>query len=282
MADYVTVASVRRTVGIGTAQINDTDVGAIIDECEPQVERFFNTSFIPKERVDILDGNGTIRIFVDKNPLLAVRELKIDGDTEDPANLHIYKQSGKIELDTNADLTNSTFKNKSRAIVVKYIYGFLEESSTSTTTSAASTAGTSVALSVASITDFSDEDWIEIYGMDGNMEVAQINATPSGSTIQVDKLVLTHESGSKVVKLQVSEIIKKLMNIACAIAMVARIVGESYTDIVGYTMAEFSVQKGEPYTQWRETATQLIKERDRLIGNIKAQGMLKPRPYIIV
>ena len=280
--DYVTVASVRRTVGIATAQIDDTDVGAIIAECEPQIERFFNTSFTPRERIDILDGNGTIRIFVDKNPLLSVRELQIDGDTEDPANLHVYRGSGKIELNTNSDLTNSTFRNKHQAIVVKYIYGFLEESSTSSTTSAAEVAGTDVSIALESITGFADEDWIEIYGMDGNREVAQINATPAGGAIVVDQLVLAHESGSTVVKLQVSDIITKLMNIACALAMVARIVGESYTDIVGYTMTEFQVQKGEPYTQWRETAVQLIKERDRLIGTAKTLGMLKPRPYVVV
>lgn len=285
MADdgkYVTIASVRRTSGIASTEISDDDVSSIIAECEPQVERFFNTSFTPKERIDILDGNGTIRMFVDKNPLLGVRELKIDGDTEDPANLHIYKESGKIELNTNADLTNSTFKNKHQAIVVKYLYGFVEESSTSSTTSAAEVAGTDVSIALASITGFADTNWVEIYSMDGNREVAQINATPAGGAIVVDQLVLDHESGSKVVKLQVSQIITKLMNITSALAMVARIVGESYTDIVGYTIAEFSVQKGEPYTQWRETAVQLIKERDRLIGNAREQGMLKPRPYIIV
>lgn len=274
---YVTLLSVRRTVGIASAQISDTDVGSIIAEVEPQVERFFNTSFTPKERVDILDGNGTVRMFVDKNPLLGIRELKIDGDTEDPAYLHVSKESGKIILDTTQDLTNSTFKLGIQKIIIKYIYGWVEESSTSSTTSAAEVAGTDVSIALASITGFADEDWVEIYSMDGNREVAQINATPGAGAIVVDKLVLAHEAGSTVVKLQVSEIITKLMNIACALAMVARIVGESYTDIVGYTMAEFSVQKGEPYTQWRETATQLIRERDRLIGTAKTQGILKPR-----
>ena len=277
---YVTLASVRRTSGIGDTEIDDADVKAIIDEVEPQLERYFNTSFIPKERIDILDGNGTTRIILDKNPLLAVRELKIDGDTEDPAHLHVTKESGKIVLDTNQGLTSSTFKLGVQKIVVKYIYGWLEESTTSSTTTAAEVAGTDVSIALASITGFSDEDWIEIYGMDGNREVAQITATPGAGAIVVDKLVLAHESGSTVVKLQINEMFKKLMNITCAIAMVARIVGQSYTDIVGYTMAEFSVQKGEPYTQWRETATQLIKERDRLMGTSKIQGILKPRPYI--
>lgn len=283
MADdgtYVTIASVRRTSGIAITEINDDDVSAIISECEPQVERFFNTSFTPKERIDILDGNGTVRIILDKNPLLAVRELKIDGDTEDPAYLHVTKESGKIELDSTKGLTNSTFKFGSQKIVVKYIYGWVEESSTSSTTSAAEVAGTDVSITLASITGFADNDWIEIYGMDGNREVAQINASPGAGAIVVDKLVLDHESGSTVVKLQINEIFKKLMNYACAISMVARIVGESYTDTVGYGLGELSIQKGEPYTQWRETATQLIKERDRLMGTAKAQGILRPRPYI--
>jgi len=274
MADenYVTIASVRRTAGIDSDEINDTDVGAIIAECEPQVERFYNTSFIPKERIDILDGNGTSRIFLDKNPVLSVRELRIDGDTEDPANLNISKESGKIVLNSSA--TTSTFIAKEKTIVVKYLYGMLEESSTNTITSQASTAGTNVGLIVGSITDFSEDDWIEIYGMDGKREVAQINASPSVNTIQVDQLILSHESGSKVVKLQINEVFKKLMNIACAIAMVARIVGQSYTDTVGYGLGELNVQKGEPYTQWRETANQLIIERDLLMATIK------PRPCI--
>ena len=275
MADdgtYVTIAGVRRTSGIASTEINDDDVSAIISECEPQVERFFNTSFTPKERIDILDGDGTVRIFTDKNPLLSVKELKIDGDSVDIDDLLISKESGKIQLNTTA--ATSTFKAKPKAIAIKYIYGMIQESSTKTTTSTASTSGTDVSLTVTNITGFSQNDWVEIYSMDGNKEVAQINAAPSGNTIQVDQLVLSHESGSKLVKLQTSEIFKKLINIACAIAMVARIVGQSYTDTVGYGLGELNVQKGEPYTQWRETATQLTKERDRIIST------LKPRPCI--
>lgn len=272
---YITAATVRRTVGIEITEIDDTDVDAIIAEVEPQVERYLNTSFTPKQRIDILDGNGTIRIFTDKNPLLAVRDLYIDGTQEDCANLHIYRESGKVELDTNASLSTSTFLNKSKCVSIKYVYGWVEESSTSTLTDAASTAGTSVTLSVASESGFSDGDWVDVYGMDGYKEAALITGTDTGE-ITVDQLVYTHESGSTVVLLSVSALITKLMNVVCSLAMVARIIGQSYTDIVGYSMAEFSVQKGEPYTQWRETAAQLIKERDDILGRLKA------RPYVIV
>jgi len=270
---YVTKATVRRTVGIDSTAISDDDVDDIIAECEPQVERVFNTSFTPKQRIDIMNGNGTNRIFVDKNPLLQVRALEIDGTTEDPANLHISKESGKMELSTSA--TTSTFIAKSKSVVVKYIYGWLEESTTSSTTSAAEVAGTDVSVALASITGFADDDWVEIYGMDGYREVAQINGTPGSSAVVLDQLIYTHESGSTVVKLQVNPVFTKLMNISCGLAMVARIVGESYKDIVGYNIGEFRVQKGEPYTQWRETALQLQRERDRLIA------MLKPRPCVV-
>jgi len=275
MADdgtYVTIASVRRTAGIAATEISDDDVSAIIAECEPQVERFYNTVFTPKTIIEERDGNGTLRLVLRRNPVLSVRDLYIDGTQEDTANVEIYKESGKIELNTSA--TNSTFRSGQKKIVIKYIFGWLEESSTSTTTDAASVAGTSVALSVASESGFSENDWIEIYSMDGNREAAQVTGTDTGE-IKVDQLVKTHESGSVVVKLQINEIFKKLMNYACAISMVARIVGQSYTDIVGYGLGEFRVQKGEPYTQWRETATQLIKERDRLMAAIK------PRPVVM-
>ena len=269
---YITIASVRRTVGIDSSEISDDDVTAVIAECEPQVERHFNSVFTPKQVIEYHDGNATNRMFLKRNPVLAVRDLYIDGDQEDVANLIITKGSGKIEL--NSDSTISTFKKGTKRNVVKYIFGWLEESSTSTTTDTASVVGTSVELSVASESGFEEDDWVEIYGMDGYKEAAQVTATDTGS-ITVDKLVYTHESGSVVVKLQVLKVFEKLMNYCCAIAMVARIVGQSYTDIVGYNISEMHVQKGEPYTQWRETATQLIKERDKILGEIY------PRPCIV-
>lgn len=271
MGTYITVATVRRTVGIGSSEISDVDVEATIAEIESLIPRYFNTQFTPTEKIEVRDGNGTNRLILMKNPLLAVRELKIDGATEDPANLHIYKPSGKIVLSTSA--STASFIKKQRAIVIKYIYGMVEESSTSTTTDADSVAGTSVALSVVSESGFTADDWVEIYGMDGYKEVAQVSSTAAG-TITVDQLVQTHESGSTVVLLQISANFTRLMNLVASISMVARIVGESYTDTVGYSLGALSVQKGEPYTQWRETAVQFIRERDELMRKIK------PRPYV--
>jgi len=272
---YVTIADVRKTCGIGSTEISDADVTLLIAECEPQVERSLNTTFTPTERIDIMNGNGTVRMVLDKNPVLALRELKIDGTTITPSYVAVYKESGLIVLDSYNEVEKNIFINKPNAIVVKYVHGFMEENeSVITTTTAATIAGTSVSVSVSDESAFTDGNWVEIYSMDGNKEAAKISSSSTGVLV-LDQLTQAHESGSSVRELKVSEVVKKLMNVTVSLAMVARIVGQSYTDIVGYNLAEFHAQKGEPYTQWRETANQLFKERDRLLT------MIKPRPYMV-
>lgn len=268
MGTYVTIATVRRTCGItSTSTISDVDVEATITEVESQVPRYFNTVFTPTERIDILDGTGNGVIFSEKNPLLALREIKIYGTSVTPAYAHVHKESGKIELGASAE--QKTFLTKTPLdVALKYIYGMVEYSSTSTTTSAASTAGTTVSLSVASITGFADTNWCEIFGTDGYREAFQISGSPAGTTIVADQLVYSHASGSTIKLYQVSPNFTKLMNIISGIALVARVVGQSATDLTGYTLTEFTVQKGEPYTQWRETAVQLIRERDEMMKRI--------------
>lgn len=109
--------------------------------------------------------------------------------------------------------------------------------------------------------------------MDGNREVAKVTATDTGE-ITVDKLVFAHESSSTIVKLEIDDRFKRLLKVITSIGLVSRIVGQSYTDITGYTLGEYQVQKGEPYTQWRETAIQLIRERDDIMSRLSV------RPYI--
>lgn len=265
--DFATVSEVRRICGIASTEISDVDIGLTIADAEKKIPRFFNTFFKPTERIEINDGEGTNRHHLEKNPVLAVRELKIDGTTEDVANLEIQKESGYIFLGAGA--TTPTFSIKRNSVVVKYIHGSVIHSQTvSTTSSADEEAGTAVSVAVASSTGFAEDDWVEIFGMDGNREAAQISEVTDGTNIVLDQLVLDHESGSSIVKLEVEHTFIELMNTVCAIASVARIIGQSYTDIVGYTLAELHVQKGEPYTQWREAANQLIRIRDDIMKRI--------------
>ncbi len=268
---YITVASVRRTVGIDTSDISDADVGSTITEVEAQVPRYFNTVFTPTEVIQISDGDGTNRLLIDHNPLLAVRELRIDDTEYDPDTLEVYKDARYIFLGQTS--TTPVFANKRNSVAVKYVYGTLEHSKTiKTVTDAASVAGSSIVLSVTSGSSFTVGNWIEILGMDGNREAAEITGA-GASSITVDKLLLAHESGSNVFELVTSPNFTKLMNIIAGIAMGVRVIGESSTDITGYELGELRVQKGEPYTQWREQINQLIAERNDMMKRIS----IRPR-----
>ena len=270
MGTYISETTVRRTVGILESEISSTDVDAAIAEVENQVPNKFNTVFVPTERIDFLDGDGTNRLLLDMNPVLAVRTLRIDGDSYDADTLEVRKESGYIFLGDSASI--SRFSRGRNKVIVKYVHGTVEHSTTTTTSSAASVAGTSVVLAVVSGTAFTVNDWVEIFGMDGMREVAKVTAKNT-TEITVDQLILAHESGSSIIKLQVNSDFTKYMNIVAAIALVARIIGQSYSDIVGYNLEEFRIQKGEPYTQWREAANQLIKERNFLEQTLK----IRPR-----
>lgn len=271
MGDFITIATVRRTCGITVNQISDDDIEANIAEVENQVARYYNTKFVPTEVIEQHDGDSTNRLFLDHNPILSVRALKIDGTSQDLTALEIYKESGYIFLGESS--TTYQFSTKRNSNVVKYLHGTLRHSSTSSTTTADEAVGTSVTVTVASSTGFAIGDWVEIYGMDGNREVAQISSISSNDLI-LDQLVLTHESGSTVVKLEIDPIFTKLMNIMAGIAAIATQVGASADDITGYTLAEFQVQKGEPYTQWREAATQLLRERDEIMSRINLRSYI--------
>jgi len=272
---YITADEVRNRSGVPTSLITDAQLTEFISQVEPEMARWMNTAFVPTEVIEIRDGNGLSRIFARKNPILSVRVLTSNNSTTiDPADVHWHKPSGKIFLTSDADA--GRFVTGSQNTFIKYIYGMLVESSTKTTSASASIAGTSVALTVSSITGFADEDWVEIYGMDGKREVAQINATPSGTTIQVDQLVKTHESGSVIAKLEIPEYIRTYMLIEAALCAAMNAIGATYVFNASYSLGELQVTKGVPYTHWRETVNNLLKERKM------RKDRIKPRPSIMV
>ena len=271
---YITVTDVRRASGAPTSLITDAYITSIIEVVEGEMERWVNTKFTPTQTIEALDGSGSNRFFTHKNPVLAVRGLNTNDTDITLSSINIYKESGKIEL--GGDSETSQFIAKSKDTIIKYHYGLLDESSTNTTTSAASVAGTSVALSVASETGFVDEDWVEIYGMDGNKEVAQINTNPTTGVITVDQLVQAHESGSIVVKLQIPFHIKRYMEIEAALSVAINAIGATYTFNASYSLGDLSVVKGVPYTHWQSSVEKLLKEREMRKSRIKI------RPHIVV
>lgn len=270
---YITATNVRDASGVPTSLITDTQLTAFISNVESEMARWMNTAFVPTLKIDVLDGTGLNYFFTGKNPLLAVRELNTNDTDISVSSLNVYKESGKVELGISSE--TSTFISKSRDIKVKYLFGMLEESSTSTTSSAATTAGSSVAISVLDETGFSEDDWVEVIGMDGNVEVAQVESTAS-DTITVNKLVFSHESGSTVVLLQIPIFIKRYMEIEAAICCAINAIGATYTFNASYNLGELSVVKGVPYVHWEASTRKLIIERDM------RQSRIRPRTCIMI
>ena len=272
---YISATEVRNRSGAPTSLITDVQITQYITEVEAEMARWINTAFTPKQTIEIVDGKGTSRMFTKKNPLLSVRAMTLNDSTSiTPSYIDWYKPSGKMVLSNSAE--SSTYTTGHQNTFIKYIYGMVEETTTDTTLSTASTSGTTVSLTVASITGFADEDWVEIYGMDGNKEVAQISGTPATSTIIVDQLVQSHAADSVIVKLQIPEHIKTYMLIEASISAAINAIGATYTFNASYSLGDLQVTKGVPYTHWRESVEKLLKERNM------RQSRIKPRPSILV
>lgn len=272
---YITAADVRRASGAPSSLISDTLIDQAIVIIEEEMTRWMNTAFVPTVRIEHRDGNSLARMFTMKNPLLSVRALTINDSTSiTPAYIDVEKQSGKITLSREAE--GGTFVQGTNNTFIKYLYGLMEYSTTETTLSTATVAGTTVSMTVASETNFADEDWVEILGMDGKIEVAQISGTPTTNTIVVDQLVHTHAVDSTITKLQIPIYIKRFMEVEAAIYIAIFAIGGTYTFNTSYTLGELTVNKGEPYPQWREVIQRMINERKMRRATIRI------RPCIMV
>jgi len=275
MPNYITADEVREASGAPTTLISDSEINGFIDFVEPEMERWLNTRFEPTETIMRLDGTGSNRFFVERNPLLSVRDLYSDDNQEDVSTLEIYFDSGKVSLGTDSD--SSIFVEKQNSIVCKYIYGMVIEdfSITAMANTNAETAATSVTIEVPSTTGFTNGDWIKISGMDGNQEVCKITALVADTSITVDEIVFDHEASSRIVKMIIPDYIRRYMVIEAAIAVAINAIGATYTFNASYNLPELSVVKGVPYTHWRESYDKLIKERKM------RKDRIKPRPLIM-
>lgn len=265
---YITTSDVRRASGISsTSVVSDADVASWISLVENETERKMNTKFSPTEKIDILDGTGSERIFVTKIPLLKVKELVTNDTDIDVSTLSIYRDSGKIRLGISSGI--SSFLEKARDTKIKYLFGMVDETSTTTTSSADVTDGTTKTVTVAATTGFTANDYVKIIGTDGYEEVAKISTVNIGVSLVLDSLSFHHESGSIITKLEIPTYIKRFMELEAAIAIACQVIGVTYSYNVAYSMPELSVQKSVPLQHFITQFEKNVQERDALANKIK-------------
>lgn len=266
---YLNVVDVRIASGIPESLATDDAIEHAIDIVESMTERAMNTKFTPTLNIEVLDGTGTDRLFLLKNPVLRLESLSSDGNNIDVSKVYLYRYSGRIILSSEAD--SSIFQNKHKSIIAKYRYGLMvPDDNTLTNLSFSISAGANVLATVADASNFAVGDWVDIYGTDGNREVAKIAAI-DGNELTLDFLGLSHATDSIIVKLQIPYFIKRFIELEAVIYVGMNAIGATYTFNASYSIGDLSVTKGVPYTHWRESLQQAVKEREQL------RNMIKPR-----
>ncbi|MFW5902912.1 MAG: phage head-tail connector protein [archaeon] len=273
MPKYITKEEVRDITGLDD-EIDDDALNEIIEGVESQVKRFLNTELEPEEKIEFKNGTDNGRISLDNNPVLGVREIKID-ETDLTVDDNInYKESGTVVIDLNGSPEIGRFSKGINNVVIRYLYGFMEYSDIKTKTDSDVEPGTNVEIEVDDASDFRDERWITIFGMDGQKEAAEIKSV-DGNKLTVDELAFSHNSGSMVIELDIQPLVKRLLRVVAGITAALRMIGQTYTFSTGYTLGEMSVQKGVPYTHWQAMVKELIKERDRIFERLQPRISIK-------
>lgn len=271
---YITVTEVRYASGAPVNLISDVAVKHAIVMVEGEVSKRMNTKFVPTRRVDIMDGTGNNRFFTKKNPLLKILNCNSDDNTITPSQLDVKRGSGMVRLNEDAD--TNTFISTQNSLRVDYLFGYLvPDDDNRTTTDGAVSAGTSVVVTVDDAGTIEVDDWIEIIGIDGNQEVAQVTGV-SSNDLTVDLLNFAHVDESVLYKIQIPIPIKRFMELEAAIYVGLNAVGATYTFNASYSIGDLSVVKGVPYTHWRETIIKNVQEREAL------RKYIKPRFSIVV
>jgi len=271
---FISVNEVRGACGITDKFINNYDFTVLAERMEDSVENYLNTRFTPTTIIDRLEGNGTERIMLKHKPVVKLRYLKIDDTEVDLDNVRLDKDAGILWLTSDADKTSFTYKSTEQLLVrAKYDYCYFNPTTVSTDSAADVVAGSSVSIEVDSSTGFTVGEYVELEGIDSIIEVAKITVIADTTHITVDKLTMNHSKETLITQQEVPGVVKRMMVVKTAMAGVARVVGQSFNEVTGYTLSKDGeseqVQRGEPYTQWREVNVQLRQEWKTLLSSFR-------------
>src|SRR3989338_3091438 len=224
---YTTADHVYDKVGITVNEINPTQMARILEQADAEVDRIMNTTSNPKKTMEIQDGQQFNYTHIRKLPLLKVLNVEIDQTPISLSNLRFYPE-GKIQLLPTAEQTYFYRNNLLRNVKIKFIWGWLEESTTN--------------------------------------QVTQINSLNSND-LNCD-LIYSHLSSSMVIKLQVPRVVELLAGAIAAIMSALYMIGQTYTFATSYQTPDYQVTKGVPYPHFQKNLDSWVGERDYLIKSL--------------
>jgi hypothetical protein len=268
---FLSLNDIRVACGLNSTQVSDTDLTSIGEQAEFDTERELNTIFTPRTVVEVFEGDGSNRLVNLKNPLLKVRQMKIDTTSITPSTLRIDSLSGNVWLTSTSEFTYlRANKNEKNLVRVMYDYGYFEADTVQTTTTSADVAGDSVTIDVVSSTGFTANDYVQIVGMDSMIETVKVTSVPGGGTsIVVDNLTQTHESGSMVIKQRTPKTAIRLMAINASLKAIGNVIASKLDSVQSYSIGEESVSNVDVLNALNGTLTALNSEKTILLNGFR-------------
>lgn len=270
MSNYTEASIVYSKIGITDSEISSAQMAIMLDSADAEVERIIKTSCKPKEIIELYTGNSKNTMLTKKVPLLNLTGLEIDTTAISLEEVSTNLDTGQLILLSGAEETYFTSNIVRKNVKLKYIWGWLEEVpdqiQTESTADVTAGAGTSIAVTTGTGANYAVNDWVRISGFDGYEEIVKVTAQ-TDDTITAT-LSLPHESDSLITKYQVPAIVNQLASVIAAIMGATYMMGNTYTFATGYTVPDYSIQKGVPYPHFNRNMEVWVKERDFIIKQL--------------
>ena len=264
---YTTADEVYDKVGVSDPALPTATMDRILANVDIEVDRIIKTTCVPKTLTQFYDGTNLNYMTLQYIPLLGIKKLEIK-DTAISLDKISYKQDGTIRLHNDAEQSIFYTDNVPGNVRIQYLRGWLEQSTTSTESTAAVSAGNSVEIAVTTGegANFAADDWVEIIGFDGNREVQQVISQTADSI--TCNLYLDHESETTINKLQVPGIVSQLAAVIGAIMGALNMIGSTYTFATSYSTPDHAVTKGVPYPHFNTNMKGWVSERDFIMSQL--------------
>lgn len=136
--------------------------------------------------------------------------------------------------------------------------------------SATTGTGNAASISVSSISGLGTGTYIKLEDpITQSSETTKIIGVSSGS-VSAD-LSWSHLSGSRLVKMQIPQLVKNLVKVTAAIMASRYMIGSTYTFATSYSYPEHTVTKGVPYPHFEKVYNSLVKQREALLKILRPQ-----------
>lgn len=126
--DWISPEDVWRTAGIDANVVARGDVMWFIERAVSEVEdSITKKKWTPTTVTETYEGDESNTLVLDNYPVISLTSLTIDGTSITPANVDIWKDTGKILLTDEAEETKfKTTTSGERLIEATYVYGTSE------------------------------------------------------------------------------------------------------------------------------------------------------------